>query len=330
MFRITRELATLANTLPVSLSSSIFVRVDESRNDLLSVAIIGPEGTPYENGVFIFDCFFDQDYPLTPPRVHLKTTGGGTVRFNPNLYNSGKVCLSLLGTWSGPGWDPKHSTFLQVLISIQSLILVDHPYFNEPGYESLLGTTVGDQQSFDYNRTIAFNTLKFAILDSLRYPHNLFQAVIKKHFIMKSQRLRKQLKEWTEKYGSTSFQPFKAISEKIEDQLSDRVFEFYARKYDKNKAGKMLTKLNSLSEPGANQEMETSENFPQVIDGEEILEVQLIQPEISEHQHRKEEKIPELVELENQPGSVVEDKPIRRTVFDITTDTEVTEIVEIM
>ena len=33
--------------------------------------------------------------------MHLRTTGGGTVRFNPNLYNSGKVCLSLLGTWPG-------------------------------------------------------------------------------------------------------------------------------------------------------------------------------------------------------------------------------------
>ena len=47
------------------------------------------------------------------------------MRFNPNLYNCGKVCLSLLGTWSGPGWDPKASTLLQVLVSIQSLIMVD-------------------------------------------------------------------------------------------------------------------------------------------------------------------------------------------------------------
>jgi hypothetical protein len=35
------------------------------------------------------------------------------VRFNPNLYINGKVCLSLLGTWSGPSWNPKTSTLLQ-------------------------------------------------------------------------------------------------------------------------------------------------------------------------------------------------------------------------
>ena len=43
--------------------------------------------------------------------------GGGSVRFNPNLYNCGKVCLSLLGTWSGAKgetWDPDSSSTLQV------------------------------------------------------------------------------------------------------------------------------------------------------------------------------------------------------------------------
>lgn len=30
------------------------------------------------------------------------------------LVQDGKVCLSLLGTWSGPGWMPGKSTLLQV------------------------------------------------------------------------------------------------------------------------------------------------------------------------------------------------------------------------
>lgn len=51
------------------------------------------------------------------PQVHLCTTGGNRVRFNPNLYNCGKVCLSLLGTWSGDkgeNWNPDVSTAVQV------------------------------------------------------------------------------------------------------------------------------------------------------------------------------------------------------------------------
>ena len=63
--------------------------------------IAGPEGTPYAGGLFEFDCFIPLEYPNKPPLMHLRTTGGGSVRFNPNLYNCGKVCLSLLGTWPG-------------------------------------------------------------------------------------------------------------------------------------------------------------------------------------------------------------------------------------
>lgn len=65
------------------------------------ILIAGPVGTPYEGGLFEFDCWMPIEYPNVPPLMHLRTTGNGSVRFNPNLYNNGKVCLSLLGTWPG-------------------------------------------------------------------------------------------------------------------------------------------------------------------------------------------------------------------------------------
>ena len=67
----------------------------------MKVMIMGAAGTPYAHGAFVFDLFFPNNYPQSPPKCLLTTTGGGTVRFNPNLYNTGNVCLSLLGTWSG-------------------------------------------------------------------------------------------------------------------------------------------------------------------------------------------------------------------------------------
>ena len=48
-------------------------------------------GTPYALGLFAFDVFCPAEYPAIPPLVHLETTGGGTVKFNPNLYADGKV-----------------------------------------------------------------------------------------------------------------------------------------------------------------------------------------------------------------------------------------------
>lgn len=53
--------------------------------------IVGPEDTPYSTGMFVFDIYFPPQYPNVPPQVNLQTTGGATVRFNPNLYNCGKV-----------------------------------------------------------------------------------------------------------------------------------------------------------------------------------------------------------------------------------------------
>jgi ubiquitin-protein ligase len=83
----------------------------------MKVCIMGSNGTPYGHGAYIFDVFFEDSYPDTPPKVNLSTTGSGQVRFNPNLYSCGKVCLSLLGTWRGvasENWDAKISTLLQL------------------------------------------------------------------------------------------------------------------------------------------------------------------------------------------------------------------------
>jgi len=55
------------------------------------VLITGPSDTPYANGCFEFDVFFPSNYPKGPMLINLKTTGHGRVRFNPNLYNDGKV-----------------------------------------------------------------------------------------------------------------------------------------------------------------------------------------------------------------------------------------------
>jgi ubiquitin-protein ligase len=63
--------------------------VDEARVDCIKAMIIGPEGTPYQNGCFIFDIFLPADYNKTPPNVKIVTTNGGKFRYNPNLYNDG-------------------------------------------------------------------------------------------------------------------------------------------------------------------------------------------------------------------------------------------------
>ena len=63
------------------------------------------------------------------------------------VLGRGAVCLSLLGTWTGhkecERWS-ENSNLLQVLLSIQSLVLCAEPYYNEPGYDKQLGSPEGE------------------------------------------------------------------------------------------------------------------------------------------------------------------------------------------
>ena len=143
----------------------ICVSFDQSDITRIHALVTGPEGTPYEYGLFHFFLRCPPDYPNSPPRVKLLTTDGGRVRFNPNLYANGKVCLSILGTWSGPGWSPAQ-WIGSVLLSVQTL-LGTHPYHNEPGYEkgsANLAATIGPRDAAErYNSTIRHETLRVAV-----------------------------------------------------------------------------------------------------------------------------------------------------------------------
>lgn len=125
--------------------------------------ILGPPHTPYALGMFHFDLKFPQDYPNSPPKVLITTTSGGQVRFNPNLYATGKVCLSILGTWraehSGEQWSAVQSS-QSILLSIQSL-MNDAPYHNEPSFEADDGS--GDVQR--YNEKITHESVRVAVCE---------------------------------------------------------------------------------------------------------------------------------------------------------------------
>ncbi|KAK0150863.1 Ubiquitin-conjugating enzyme E2 Z [Merluccius polli] len=126
ILRIKRDIMSIYKEPP----PGMFVVPDPQDMTKIHALITGPFDTPYEGGFFLFLFRCPPDYPIHPPRVKLITTGHNTVRFNPNFYRNGKVCLSILGTWTGPAWSPAQS-ISSVLISIQSL-MTENPYHNEP------------------------------------------------------------------------------------------------------------------------------------------------------------------------------------------------------
>ena len=196
--RIIREFSSLKKSLPFNYDSSIFFKYDETNMKKIKFMIIGPKDTPYQDGCYIFDMLLPSTYPLKCPTVNFLTTGRGTVRFNPNLYNAGKVCLSLLGTWQGESWN-ENSTILQVLVSIQSLIFIDHPYFNEPSYQQSFGTPSGMALSEKYNKDVKINNIKWAMIDNIINPPEEFKEIIKIHFSIKKNEIIKLVEKWGEK-----------------------------------------------------------------------------------------------------------------------------------
>ena len=202
VMRMLSEISSFKNNLPLNSESSIWVRIPKDNIQLFTFMISGPKDTPYENGLFEFHACFPKTYPNDAPKVLLKTTGNGKVRFNPNLYNCGKVCLSLLGTWQGhesEKWNAKTSTFLQVLISIQSLILVEQPFFNEPGWEKTMHTEKGKKDSKAYNDNLLPSTIKFAMIDMIKNPPTGYEDVVKLHFKMKKDEILSKIEIWQQK-----------------------------------------------------------------------------------------------------------------------------------
>ncbi|KAF9527796.1 hypothetical protein CPB83DRAFT_855638 [Crepidotus variabilis] len=139
--RLRKEYRSLEGGLP----ETILVRTYEDRTDLWRILIFGPQDTPYQDAPFMIDWMLLSDFPHTPPKAYFHSWTNGKGRVNRNLYEDGKVCLSLLGTWVGAKeemWNQR-STLLQVFVSVQGLVLIKDPWFLEPGYEKLKGTPQG-------------------------------------------------------------------------------------------------------------------------------------------------------------------------------------------
>jgi ubiquitin-protein ligase len=135
-------------------SDGIYYKHDESNILKGYVYICGPKDSQYFGGCYFFEFTFPYDYPHKPPKVEFKTNDGQT-RFHPNMYRSGKICLSILNTWKGDQWTGCQSirTILLTIVSIMD----NMPLLHEPGFT---------EKHFDvakYNKIILFKNFDFSV-----------------------------------------------------------------------------------------------------------------------------------------------------------------------
>jgi len=179
----------------------IYLSIDKKNLMKQHALIIGPKDTPYFGGFFFFEIIYPENYPTNSPQVTLLTIEKN-VRFNPNLYECGKVCLSILGTWSGPAWSSVMNIRL-VLQSIQSL-LCSFPIQNEPGFEN---TKENEITSMEYNQYLIYNTYRIAIIEVLKNKFNvssLFKKEIEKEFNNNKSKLNNDLLSYKQIFGNST------------------------------------------------------------------------------------------------------------------------------
>jgi ubiquitin-protein ligase len=62
----------------------------ENRLTFWRLLLVGPKGTPYENGVFVLYAKFPDDYPSSPPEIRFVTP-----IYHCNVNNTGRICHSV-------------------------------------------------------------------------------------------------------------------------------------------------------------------------------------------------------------------------------------------
>ena len=178
----------------------IYVHFNEENITEAYALIIGPKGTPFENGVLYFKIDFPNNYPYSPPKIHYYSTS--KYRIHPNLYVGrshdnflGKVCLSVINTWSGPKWT-SIMHIGSVLVTIQSL-LDENPLHNEPGFEN-----EKSHRNNIYNEIVQYDTFQHLICKNcFNIPEQFkcFDSIIKDHLMKEKNNILEKIKIITQK-----------------------------------------------------------------------------------------------------------------------------------
>jgi ubiquitin-protein ligase len=170
--RLLRDVRTLMKN-PLTENGIYYIHDDE---DILKgyAMIIGPKDTPYFGGYYFFEFDYPYDFPFSPPKVTYRTNDGVT-RFNPNLYKCGKVCVSILNTWSGDKWSACQ-TISTILLTLCSL-LNEEPFLNEPGQ------TKNSIDFKNYQESITYMNIKFSICKIISMMSNSNNSVISTTFM---------------------------------------------------------------------------------------------------------------------------------------------------
>jgi ubiquitin-conjugating enzyme E2 Z len=188
--------------------------------------IIGQSDTPYFGGNYFFEFTYPADYPHSPPKVRY-WTNGNNIRFNPNLYVCGKVCVSLLNTWRGDQWT-SCQTISTVLLTLCTL-LCTNPLLNEPGVD------IRHKDFKSYDEIIQYANLDIAVCDIVTKKQGVFMPFFENFYPFIKENFNK------------NFDNFIAFTEKKNIEFKNQTINFKTGFYGMNvniDYNKVIEKLN--------------------------------------------------------------------------------------
>jgi ubiquitin-conjugating enzyme E2 Z len=168
------------------------IYLDYNSDDMTTkkLLIIGPDNTPYQGGFYFFNITIPINYPFSPPKFTFLNKCDG-IRYHPNFYVDGYVCLSILNTWGQNEWSPCQ-TITAIASTIQS-VMNDNPIINEPGYETETGVFAQD-----YYKIIEYYNIFGAVLKEIRFlqlDFANFKPIIINHFLSNYDKYLKIIKK---------------------------------------------------------------------------------------------------------------------------------------
>jgi ubiquitin-protein ligase len=164
--RIAKDVKYILNNEQSLSLENIYYKHDEDNIMKGYALIIGQKNTPYGYGYYFFEFTFPDNYPFSPPLVRY-LTNDGAMRFNPNLYTNGKVCLSVLNTWSGESWT-SCQTINSILLTL-SIVLCENPLLNEPGVVKDNQDNQDNSNIEKYNYLVTYKNVEFSICKIIHF-----------------------------------------------------------------------------------------------------------------------------------------------------------------
>jgi ubiquitin-conjugating enzyme E2 D/E len=150
--RIQKELRDLRQSAPCNCSVKQF---DDDDIYHWTATLPGPEGTPYEGGLFSLDIGFSREYPFKPPRVKFTTR-----IYHPSISSRGELLTCMLYD----DWSPA-LTVSKVFMEIVCML-------NDPDPTRVFDHQIAEEFKNNrelFNETARDWTKRYAVINMLCY-----------------------------------------------------------------------------------------------------------------------------------------------------------------